>query len=211
MFRSDNEEINRLVKWIEQNYKKKSGSNVTQNETDVAGRMERELFLRRKDEYYQLATNWDGLHTMNFDHMYAELWSINNSTDITFNSGSGYVQITVFDNEGNSKGLVPDTGESHISVPRSGYYFVAVSISISNQAGAAHAMDVDLKKNNGASDYDNVHASRYLGAGTDVGSVSMSGIIYSKKGDTLEIWANTDRGSDTDVRFEDINFSVIGV
>jgi hypothetical protein len=46
-----------------------------------------------------------------------------------------------------------------------------------------------LYKNNGATEYPNVHSNRSLsGGGSDTGSMSMSGIISATANDTLELW-----------------------
>ena len=71
-------------------------------------------------------------------------------------------------------------------------------------------MALGLFKNNGVTQFNNVHAHRTLSGGsTDVGSASLSGIITANKDDTIELWANTDSSSDRAVTFEDVTLSMV--
>jgi hypothetical protein len=142
---------------------------------------------------------------------FGEIYAYNNSTDITLNSTGGKVQVTIFDTNGVSNNATPDHTNDHITITKAGMYLCTVSISVSNQAGASHKIEVSAWKNNGNAQFNNVHSDRTLGAGTDTGSITMSGIIDLAVNDTIEIWADTDRASNSDVRFEDITLSLLQI
>ena len=109
---------------------------------------------------------------------------------------------------GESQLSTPDHTNDHIEVDVSGTYMVMVSISAANSAGVGHKIVVDVYKNNGATAFANLHAHRTLAAGTDTGSMSLSGLIAVDLGDTLELWADTDSAIDRTVIFEDVTFSI---
>lgn len=139
---------------------------------------------------------------------YAEIWVKDNATNTILNS-SAKVQITVFDTNGSSKGATPDHTNDHITVNTPGVYLALVSASIINVASQAHEIEVGLWKNNGATEFGNIHGHRNLaGGGGDKGSMSLSGYIGVNAGDTLELWADTDAAGDRVVTFEDISLSI---
>lgn len=138
-----------------------------------------------------------------------EIYVKDNAVNTTLNSTGGKVQLTIFDTDGLSNGSVtPDHTNDHITIGKSGYYFVSISMSVGNQAGASNIITASLWKNNGATEFTNVHANRTLAAGTDIGSITMSGIIDGTANDTLELWVDTNRAFDTDVLFEDVTLSI---
>jgi hypothetical protein len=126
-------------------------------------------------------------------------------------SSAGHTQILVFDADGGSNNTTPDHTNDHITITKAGKYLVMVSIVALNGAGASHTIHVELFKNNGGTDFDNVHAHRTLAAGADKGSISLSGIVDAAVDDTLELWATTNRGVDSNVTFEDITFSIMQI
>ena len=107
--------------------------------------------------------------------------------------------------------MTPAHCSDHITVLTARHYKAQVCITLENSAGAGHKIDVSLWKNNGATEFLNVHGHRTLSAGTDVGHMSISGLIDLAASDTIEVWAATDRGADSDVIFEDMSFSLIGI
>jgi hypothetical protein len=124
---------------------------------------------------------------------------------------SSHTQVTVFTNNGETNNSTSDFTENHIEITKAGRYMVNCSVSVLNSAGAGHLIHVELFKNDGAVDFDNVHAHRTLSAGSDKGSISLSGIISVEVGDTLELWTSSDSGTAKDVTFEDVTLTVIQV
>jgi hypothetical protein len=143
---------------------------------------------------------------------YGEIWVKDNSTVTTLNSTSGKVQYTHFANDGDSRGsMAPDHTSDDITIGIAGDYLVTISLSIKNNAGASHVVDISVWINNGATELQNLHSHRTLGAGTDIGSVSMSGIYTFAASDTVELWLDTSRASNTNVTVEDCTMSIIQI
>jgi hypothetical protein len=126
-------------------------------------------------------------------------------------SSAGHTQVTIFTTNGESNNTTSDFTENHIEITKAGRYMVNASVSVLNSAGAGHLLHVELFKNDGAVDFDNVHAHRTLSAGSDKGSISLSGIINAAVGDTLELWASSDSATAKNVTFEDVTLTAIQV
>ncbi len=141
---------------------------------------------------------------------YGEISVKDSTAAITLNSAD-HTQISEFNTNGVSNNVTPDHTNEHIVITKAGMYLVTAVIAVKNSAGQAHLMHVDLFKNNGGTVFGNIHAHRNLSAGSDVGSIALSGIVSCNVDDTLELWATTDSGTDRDVTFEDITFSIIQI
>jgi len=142
---------------------------------------------------------------------FGEIWSEDNTDQTTLNS-SGKVQILSFKNNGHSNNTTPDHTEDHITITKAGKYLVTASLAVVNVAAQAHEIDVGLFKNDGTSQFNNVHGHRNLsGGGGDKGSISISGIIDTNVNDTIELWANTDTAADRIVIFEDITLTLFQI
>jgi hypothetical protein len=139
---------------------------------------------------------------------FGEIWVHDNTTTMSVSS-AGYTQVVIFDTNGESNNCTPDHTNDHITIVEAGRYLLTLSLTVINNAGVGHTIDVDVSKNNMATDYDNCHASRTLAAGTDVGSVSISGIIDAAVNDTIEVWITTDRAIASDITVEDITLSLV--
>jgi len=142
--------------------------------------------------------------------IYGEIYTKDN-TDTTTLNNSGKVQVLIFDSNGESRDTTPDHTNDHIIIEKPGRYLVTISLTIANTAGAAHVISLGLFKNNGVTQLNNVHAGRGLTTATNVGSVSMSGLVEFSKDDTVELWALTDSGTDRAVTFEDVTLSIIKI
>ncbi len=90
-------------------------------------------------------------------------------------------------------------------------YKIDASISIKNSSGSAHVISLEMYKNNGTVVFNNIHAGRTLGTGSDVGNLTMSGIVDVFADDTLEFWITSDSGAARTVTIEDIDFSAIQI
>lgn len=141
---------------------------------------------------------------------FGEICAKDNATPMTLNSAAK-VQVTIFDVDGVSNNMTPDHTNDHITVTKAGMYLCTVSMAVENGAGASHKVDASVWKNNGATEFINTHTHRDLAAGSDVGSMSLSGIIDLAVNDTIEVWLDTDRGSDSAVTVEDITLSLVMV
>lgn len=131
-----------------------------------------------------------------------------NDVAVTLNAAA-VVQITDFSVNGPSNETTPDHTNDHITVVQAGDYLVAVSATIINDAAQSHTIHIGLHTNNGANEFGNVHAHRTLtGGSSDVGSMSLSGIVTFAAEDTVELWADTDFAGDRDVIFQDVSLVI---
>jgi hypothetical protein len=138
---------------------------------------------------------------------YGGIYAANNTTNTTLNSASK-TQILIFDTNGVSNLITPDHTNDHITITTAGVYQLSLYTSVSNQAGSAHKISVSVWKNNGATELTNTHVHRTLASGTDTGSIGITAHVTLTVGDTIEVWANTDRALDSDILFEDINMNL---
>lgn len=141
---------------------------------------------------------------------YGEIWVKDNPVETTLNSASK-VQYEKFSNNGESLNTAPDFNNSHITIKIAGKYMITASLSIENQAGAKHIIDASVYLNNGTIQILNVHAHRTLSAGTDLGSLSLSGIVALDVGETVELWLDTDRAINSDVILSDCTLSIVKI
>jgi hypothetical protein len=143
------------------------------------------------------------------ESVYGEIWTVANTDQTTLNSAAK-IQITDFDQIGESNNTTPSISDDHILLHSNGRYLVIVSVVARNNAAQTHDINVVLYKNNGAVSFDNVHAHRTLSGGiTNAASISINGIINGEKNDTLELWADTNAAANRNVTFEDVTFTVI--
>ncbi|KKM64847.1 hypothetical protein LCGC14_1497300, partial [marine sediment metagenome] len=115
---------------------------------------------------------------------YAEIYARDNTT--TTSTSTTKAQITIFDTDGEFNNMTPSHAQDHITVTKAGKYKIDASISIKNSSGSAHVISVEMYKNNGTGVFNNIHAGRTLGTGTDVGNLTMSGIVDLAVDDTIE-------------------------
>lgn len=142
------------------------------------------------------------------DRPYGGIYVKDNAGATTLTASGVHVQVEVFSVNGESDGMTPDHTQNHITILRTGRYLVIVSAAIQNTAGVAHEVHFDVAINNRNATFDSLHSDRTLGAGTDKGSFSMNGIVVLTAGDTVELWAATERALASTVVFEDISLNI---
>lgn len=135
-----------------------------------------------------------------------------NTTATTVTVTDTWYQVTVFDTNGPSNDTTPDHTTDDITVDHTGVYFISVSASIrSVAAGGGATFELQCKKNNGATDVGAVHTHRRLsGGGTDVGSISLSGIATLAENDTIEFWLRNRTNTD-DIVVESATLSLVEI
>ncbi len=133
-----------------------------------------------------------------------------NTNTLTLNSAAK-VQVagTIFTTNGPSNNTSPDQTQGHITIDKAGFYFIVVAATIQNTAGAGHVVDLSAWINNGATELENVHGHRTLGAGTEVGAIPASGIADLAVNDTVEVWLDTSSGVNRTVIVEDITLTIL--
>jgi len=144
---------------------------------------------------------------------YAEIYAYNVASTITI-AASGVankVQVTSFAVNGPSNQNTPDHTNDHITIDTAGIYEVSCSISFESTGGTAYLMAFGAFKNNGATQFTNLHFHRNLsGGGSDHGAGTMTGLIDVAATDTIEIWCWNDTNTNN-VVVDDINLSLVQI
>jgi len=136
---------------------------------------------------------------------FADISVYNNGTADTISTGT-WAQMTRFDTDGENNNCTPDHTNDHITITKAGRYMVNVSASFSGDPNITWYGGV--WKNNGGTQLQNMQIHRKLGAGGDVGCVSMSGIGDFAVNDTVEIWIRQDSGADKAITIVDCCLAV---
>ena len=159
-------------------------------------------------------SNWWILSDFIDSLTYAEIYGADTSTTITIASSgkANKVQITSFAVDGVSNNATPDYTNDHITITKAGMYLCTVSMHINSVAGGtAEVYGYSVYKNNGATEFANLHGQRNMaGSGGDEGSVPLSGIIDLAANDTIELWIWNKTNTDN-VEVDDINLSLVQV
>ncbi len=143
--------------------------------------------------------------------VFGEISVKDNAAPMTLNSAAK-VQVTVFDTDGVSNRTTPSHANDHITIDLAGMYHVKVCITAQNNAAQSHKIEMSIWKNNGTVALNNVTAHRNLSGGsTDVGSISICGIIDCAINDTIELWADTSDAADRSITIEDVTLSLVQV
>jgi hypothetical protein len=128
---------------------------------------------------------------------YGEIYTADANDTITIAAAgkANKVQVTSFSANGVSNGsATPD----HMHV-------------ISAAGGGSDSIGYSVYKNNGATEFANLHGQRDLaGGGGDEGSISLSGIGDCAANDTIEVWIWNNDSTDN-IIVDDINLTVIQV
>lgn len=147
---------------------------------------------------------------MCFASIYAN--DANDTLTISDTGQANKVQVTTFDTNGESNNATPDHTNDHITVTKAGIYLCNVSLHVKSVgAGGADTIGYSVYKNNGATEFADLHGQRDLsGGGGDEGSISLSGIIDLAVNDTIEVWIWNNDSTD-DIVVDDINLSLVQV
>lgn len=141
---------------------------------------------------------------------FAEIYVYNNSNTMSVSS-AGWTQVVDFDTDGEFNDATPDHTSDDITIDVAGKYAVDVAISGENNAGVGHLLSISVFKNNGATEFLNLHLSRQLASGTDRGAASMTGIVDLSATDTIEVWATSDSGVARTITIKSISLRVIKI
>jgi len=107
----------------------------------------------------------------------------------TIVGGGTAVQVTTFDTNGPSDNSVtPDHTEDHILLSRAGTYRVEVTAAVDSVGAGAIIAQLQVQKNNGASEIIPHVNIDLAGSGGEIQSVSMGGFAVLGIGDTVELW-----------------------
>ena len=159
--------------------------------------------------YLEVSTTGDLTFVGTAGLPFAEIYARDNTA--TTSTSTTKAQILIFDTNGEFNNMTPDHAQDHITVVKAGKYKIDASISIKNSSGAAHVISLEMYKNNGTGVFNNIHAGRTLGTGSDVGNLTMSGIVDLAANDTIEMWITSDSGAARTVTVEDIDLCAIQI
>ena len=142
--------------------------------------------------YVEIGTTGDVVFVGGAGLAFGDLYGQNTSSTLTITTSgkANKVQVTAFDTNGHSNNTSPDHTNDHITITKAGMYLINISMTLDSLAGSAAEFGFSLFKNNGATEFGNVHVIRDLpgGGGGNHGSVSMNGIVDLAVNDTLELW-----------------------
>lgn len=143
------------------------------------------------------------LGRIEYDGAFADIYVADASTAQSIPTGTTYTKMTGFTTNGESENATADAANDKITLTKTGYYFVSVSLS------------ADSGTNNvlfyfacflGGVEQNQVHATRFFNTASEIGSCSLSGIIKVTTADTdLDLRARHDNGSAVDITPEYVN------
>ena len=142
---------------------------------------------------------------------YGEIYSYDAAATITIGSSgiANKVQITAFNVDGASNLMTPAHGTDDITILKKGTYLITCSIASESTGGSSYKMGYGVWKNDGVTQFQNLHAHRNFasGGGGEHGSVSMNGIVALDVNDTIEVWCWNETNT-ANVVVDDITLSI---
>jgi hypothetical protein len=112
------------------------------------------------------------------------------------------VQVTVFDTNDASFGLVPDHTNDHVTIGQTGLYKIFISAALESVGSGSQNFQISAFKNNLTTEFSNVHSDRDVsGSGGEVAYMGGIGNVFLTAGDTVEVGvANTSATSNIIVK-----------
>lgn len=121
------------------------------------------------------------------------------------------VQILVFDTDGVSNLVTPDHTNDHITIVKTGIYYVSVNIHTESVGGVPYAIGFGVYKNNGANAITCLSSHRhYSGGGSDCNSTTISGLASLTAANTLELWCWNETNT-ANIVVEDVTLTAVMV
>lgn len=141
-------------------------------------------------------------------HSWGSIYNIDSSSTVTFTVQNTWYQM-VFDNNCCSNNTTTDQANDHIVILSDGYYQIALSATVVFSSGT-ESYEFFVKKNNGATSYDNLSFKMDVGKfnGGSTAVVSLVGMLPLEKNDTLEIWGRCTTAAGETALFETSTFTV---
>lgn len=128
---------------------------------------------------------------------------------ITATGQGNKVQVTAFDTNGLSNNMTPDHTNDHLIGLKAGVYFCSVSMAVESGTGAGFQAGFSIYKNNGTTEFPNLHAHRnFAGGGSDRGSITLSGFLSISVNDTIELWTWNDTNT-VNIIIDDVTMSLM--
>lgn len=138
---------------------------------------------------------------------YGEMSVAANTSGQTLATPDQWYQVTQFDTNGNAGGTTPDHTNDRILVSNTGLYKLSFSASFSGTSGRTYIIGIYV----GGVLKTDLQTIRYLGTGTDVGSVSITGLVDIADGNYVEVYAQGDLSSASFIlEYANLNLVYVG-
>lgn len=162
------------------------------------------------NNYAEFSDEGDFTFVSNAGLAFGELWTNDNTAPTTIGAAEIFVQFVNFQKEGASNNTTPSSANNHITIEKTGNFLVTGSFCVESiGGGAADKVTIQIRKNNGATSYNNMHVHRLLaGGGGDVGSISVSGMANFAVNDTVEVWV-TNEDNASNFIIDEANLSLV--
>ncbi|MCH8244422.1 hypothetical protein IIB97_00860 [Patescibacteria group bacterium] len=142
---------------------------------------------------------------------YATLSVVSNANETTITTQNVYVQVNIFDTNGESLNSSPDHTNDHITITKAGRYLITCSVTLNSVGGAGSTAEMEVQKNNGNVRVGSLHDDRTLsGGGAESGAITLTGIANLSVDDTIEVWIRNESNTQNYV-VEDITLSIIQI
>jgi hypothetical protein len=141
---------------------------------------------------------------------YGEIHVHDSATAQSIPTGAGYTLLTNWTDNGASSGTTPDaTTDKRITVANAGVYRVEYNCSM--LSGTNNVIFYASAFKNGSTELDNLHWSRKIGTGADVGSASFGGLVSLAAGDYVDVRVRHDQAGSIDFTQQYANFNLYRV
>ncbi len=117
---------------------------------------------------------------------YGGMFAEDGSGTVVLGSQDTFVQVLVFDNDGESNLTTPENANDHIIISKTGRYLLQFSISFFSNT--SNEYDFHIQKNNGATDFPQTSGHRTTSVAGATGNCSGQGIADLTAADTIELW-----------------------
>ena len=145
--------------------------------------------------------------------VFANMFAQDNATPTTITTAgkANKVQIVIFDTNGESNNATPDHINDHITILKAGKYLVLIDITASGAGGDTDRFGFSLYKNNGATEFPQVHGHETMAGGAgDINDIALTGIIDAAANDTIEIWVWNEDDTDN-LTIDDISLTLVQI
>ena len=139
---------------------------------------------------------------------YAGISAAENVTAQSIANGATYIKIINYDTNEPSLNITPDFTNGQMTVLSDGNYSIDGSFSFSADTGN---LETFFSLFIGGVEQNNIHFTRKIGVGGDVGNASLTGIVALSNGDIIDVRARHDNGSAVDFTFPYMNLNILKV
>lgn len=134
-----------------------------------------------------------------------EIWVEGSATTQSIPTGATYTKITAFDTNGNSAGNVTnDVANDKITITRAGLYKIGMFTSFSDGSNVTWDCSVFA----GGTEMRNVHFTRNLGTGGDIGNAGDMGFYRATGTTDIDLRCKHDNGASQNLLIQDATLSV---